>query len=172
MYIVLVLKFIFTLSYYYLCIPVFFPEPPFNVASSVSSLTVLDISPFNNISISCSASTSIKVLSPKTISWRLLKVGEESLGTQLLDGQDFHVKEIDHLNGTIGSAVTGATSKSGVYHFICEATLMIKEDMQLTEVRTIEVTVRGKQKGTLSVQLQNLECKKLEIFKKEILAKF
>ena len=63
------------------------------------------------------------------------------------------MKEIDHLNGTIGSAVTGATSQSGVYHFICEATLMIKEDMQLTEVRTIEVTVRGtcKQKGPLFV---------------------
>uniref|UniRef100_A0A1X7U7Q4 Uncharacterized protein n=2 Tax=Amphimedon queenslandica TaxID=400682 RepID=A0A1X7U7Q4_AMPQE len=119
-------------------------EPPFNVVSSVSSLTSLDIPPFNNISISCNASTLMKVLSPKTIYWRLHKIGEESLGAPLLNGhKDFEVKEIDYFNGSIGSAVTGATSESGVYHFICEATLMVKEDMQLTEVKTIEVTVKG-----------------------------
>lgn len=123
----------------------FFPEPPFNLVSSISSLTSLDIPPFNNISISCNAFTLMEVLSPKAITWRLHKVGEESLGAPLLDGhKDYEVKDINYLNGGISSAVIGVTSESGVYQFICKATLMVKEDLELTEIKTIEVTVKGK----------------------------
>ena len=124
-----------------------FLEPSFNLTSSVTTLTVLDVSPFNNLSLTCDASAPVKVLSRKTISWRVLKVGEQSLGTQIFDGyKGFRVMETEFLNGRIRSSVVGPVDQSGLFHYLCEATLNVLEDRQRSEVREIRVAVKGKGK--------------------------
>lgn len=89
----------------------------------------------------------MKVLSQKTISWRVLKVGEQSLGTQIFDGYEgFRVMETEFLNGRIRSSVVGPVDQSGLFHYLCEATLNVVEDRQRSEVREIRVAVKGKGK--------------------------
>ena len=124
-----------------------FLEPSFNLTSSVTTLTVLDVSPFNNLSLTCDASAPVEVLSRKTISWRVLKVGEQSLGMQIFDGyKGFRVMETEFLNGRIRSSVVGPVDQSGLFHYMCEATLNVVEDRQRSEVREIRVAVKGKGK--------------------------
>ena len=100
----------------------------------------------------------MKVLSQKTISWRVLKVGEQSLGTQIFDGYEgFRVMETEFLNGRIRSSVVGPVDQSGLFHYLCEATLNVVEDRQRSEVREIRVAVKGKRKEIVHLVISLLD---------------
>lgn len=128
--------------------------PSIEVTTSLSSLSILDTPPYNNITLTCTTVIPTHILSPLSFTWRVLKIGSQTLPTHLRNGTNgVHIEEITTLNNNINDSIissslysssSGIRRAPGLYHYICEVVMEIKEDIQPSDRGDIEVIVIGK----------------------------
>ena len=123
-----------------------FIEPSIIISIS-PSMTILNIEPYNQLHLSCQVDTEKEVKSQKKISWRMLRVGSESLSTAIHDNTtDLTIIEEELQDGLLSSNLFGLLHIPGEYHFMCDGLIDITEDNGPFGTKTTIVIVKGKYK--------------------------
>ena len=127
-----------------LCYQMFHAEPPLELLLSPLSLTILDTPHYNTFMLRCQVNTPSEILSEKGFTWRNLQDGSSTFGTPITNiTKGFSIEEFNFDNGSVVNVLSGSLNIAGMYHFICEAMIDIKEDLQPAKHLEAAVLVKG-----------------------------
>ena len=136
---------VYTCPCFSLWYQMFHAEPPLELLLSPLSLTILDTPHHNTFMLRCQVNTPPEILSEKGFTWRNLQDGSSTFGTPITNiTKGFSIEEFNFDNGSVVNVLSGSLNIAGMYHFICEAMINIKEDLQPAKHLEAAVLVKGK----------------------------
>ena len=107
-----------------------------------TTLSVLDVSPYNLISINCNVTQPPTVTIPKTITWRQTSPSEvvQSLNH---DGTNTNITSTSLENSVSTSQLSVYATAAGRWRYTCSGSLRVPGDPVIPYSQTAEVTVKG-----------------------------
>lgn len=91
------------------------------VQTEPSTLTVLDVAPYNAFSIVCTASVPVNVTVTKSFVWRR---GSSRTGTIITPGRGTSITTLNSDNATSTSILTTNASTAGSHLYTCDVTVL------------------------------------------------
>ena len=123
----------------------YFLGPTLIVDINPTTLTVLDIPPYNVILIDCNVSQPISVTTPKTISW-IQTSPYEVVQSLVHDGGNTNITSVGIDNPASSSRLSVYTIAAGRWRYTCSSSLPAPGDPVISYSQTAQVTIKGTSK--------------------------
>jgi hypothetical protein len=121
----------------------FCTDPALVVEVNPATLTVLDVAPFNLISMICSALQPETVNISKRISWEQTSPSGTVL-TLSHNGLDTYINDVSYNSSTSTSMLSLYATSEGRWMYTCQASIQVPGDPMVTYSQVAEVTVKGR----------------------------
>lgn len=121
----------------------YFIGPSLVIEINPTTLTVLDVSPYNTILIDCSVTQPQSVTTLNTIAWKQTSPSE-IVQTLNHDGISTNITTTGLENSTSTSQLSVYASAAGRWRYTCSASLFVPGDPVISYSQTAEATVKGR----------------------------
>ena len=111
-----------------------------------TALTVLDVSPYNRVSIACIATQPEAVNISKAINWS--RVSPDGVAQMLNhDGVGINISTVSIESSVSSSRLSVYATTVGRWTYMCTASLQVPSDPLILYSQTAEVTAKGEQES-------------------------